>query len=68
MGPLKGKTLEDGCFECVQYAHDELFNYAEGYYNIRRSHSSLGYVLPINFEKQYYRVEFNQNSQSQVSG
>jgi putative transposase len=65
---LKAELLEDGCFESLQDAHDELFNYIEGYYNIRRLHSSLGYLSPINFEKQYYQANFNQNSQSQVSG
>ncbi|OJW71427.1 MAG: hypothetical protein BGO59_20150 [Spirosoma sp. 48-14] len=65
---LKAELLEDGCFETLQDAHDELFNYIEGYYNIRRLHSSLGYMSPINFEKQYYQANFNHNSQSQVSG
>ena len=65
---LKAELLEDGCFENLQDAHDELFNYIEGYYNIRRIHSSLGYLSPINFEKQYYQANFNQNAQSQVSG
>jgi putative transposase len=31
-------------------------------------HSSLGYMSPINFEKQYYQANFTHNSQSQVSG
>lgn len=65
---LKAELLEDGCFETLQDARGELFNYIEGYYNIRRLHSSLGYMSPINFEKQYHRANFNQNSQSQVSG
>lgn len=65
---LKAELLEDGCFENLQDAHDELFNYIEGYYNLRRLHSSLGYMSPMNFEKQYYQVNFTHNSQLQVSG
>ena len=65
---LKAELLEDGCFESLQDAHDELFNYIEGYYNIRRLHSSLGYLSPINFEKQYHQANFDYHSQSQVSG
>jgi transposase InsO family protein len=65
---LKAELLEDGCFENLQDAHDELFNYIEGYYNIRRLHSSLGYLSPINFEQQYHQANFDHNSQSQVSG
>ncbi|KAB7726618.1 IS3 family transposase [Rudanella paleaurantiibacter] len=30
-----------------------MFNYIEGYYNVRRLHSSLGYRSPIDFENQY---------------
>lgn len=65
---IKAELLEDGCFESLQDAHEELFNYIEGYYNIRRLHSSLGYMSPINFEKQHQQANFTHNSQSQVSG
>lgn len=40
---LKAELLGDGCFETLQDAHDELFNYIRGYYNIRRLHSSLAW-------------------------
>ena len=42
---LKAELLEDGCFENLQDAHDELFNYIEGYCNIRRIHRSGAPVL-----------------------
>ena len=48
---LKAELLEDGGFENSQDAHSELFNYIEGYYNIRRLYSSLGYLSPISFEQ-----------------
>lgn len=65
---LKAELLEDGCFDNLQDAHDELFNYIEGYYNIRRLHSALGYQSPINFEKQYYQANFTQTLNDKVSG
>ncbi|QMW04753.1 IS3 family transposase [Spirosoma foliorum] len=67
-GRLKAELLEDGCFDNLQDAHDELFNYIEGYYNLRRLHSALGYQSPINFEKQYYQANFTQTLNDKVSG
>ncbi|WP_461131722.1 IS3 family transposase [Spirosoma aerophilum] len=45
-----------GCFMNLQDARAELFNYIEGYYNVRRLHSSLGYRSPIDFENQFYQT------------
>ncbi|WP_223834331.1 IS3 family transposase, partial [Spirosoma profusum] len=53
---LKAELLEDGCFMNLQDARDELFNYIEGYYNVRRLHSALGYRSPVDFENQYYQT------------
>jgi transposase InsO family protein len=40
--------------------HDEarmaLFDFIEGWYNTRRSHSSLDYTSPVRFERQNHRV------------
>lgn len=65
---LKAELLEDGCFDSLQDAHDELFDYIEGYYNLRRLHSALGYQSPINFEQQYYQTNFTQTLKTKVSG
>lgn len=32
-------------------ARSALFKYIEGFYNIRRCHSSLGYLSPVNYER-----------------
>jgi transposase InsO family protein len=49
---FKAELLEDGSFESVEQARTEIFGYIEGYYNRIRRHSSLGYVSPMEFEKQ----------------
>ena len=49
---FKAKLIEGGCFESVEQARSEIFSYIEGYYNRIRRHSSLGYVSPMEFEKQ----------------
>lgn len=49
---FKAELLEDGSFESVEQARSEIFSYIEGYYNRIRRHSSLGYVSPMEYEKQ----------------
>lgn len=49
---FKTKLIEGGIFESVEQARSEIFSYIEGYYNRIRRHSSLGYLSPIEFEKQ----------------
>ncbi len=38
-------------------AEAEIRNYIEGFYNVRRKHSSLGYVSPIEFELTYAQAK-----------
>lgn len=49
---FKAELLEGGIFESVEQARSEIFSYIEGYYNRIRRHSSLGYLSPMEFEKQ----------------
>lgn len=49
---FKAELIEGGIFESIEQAHSEIFSYIEGYYNRIRRHSSLGYVSPMEFEKQ----------------
>lgn len=49
---FKTELVEGGRFESVEQARTEIFSYIEGYYNRIRRHSSLGYVSPMEFEKQ----------------
>jgi putative transposase len=52
IGTLKNEMLRGGCFENSTDAQTELFAYIDAYYNIRRKHSSLGYLSPAQFESQ----------------
>ncbi|GAA4439392.1 hypothetical protein GCM10023188_35730 [Pontibacter saemangeumensis] len=48
---FKAELLEGGAFENKQDAQTEIFEYVEMYYNTRRRHSALGYLSPMNYEK-----------------
>ena len=47
---FKAELIGDGVFENIEHARSEIFCYIEGYYNLRRLHSSLSYKSPIEFE------------------
>lgn len=47
---FKAELIENGVFEDLNQARLEIFSYIEGYYNLRRLHSSLGYKSPVEFE------------------
>jgi len=47
---FKAELIEEGVFEDEEQARSEIFSYIEGYYNLRRLHSSLGYKTPLEFE------------------
>ena len=50
IGTLKREMLQGGCFEDVNDARIEIFEYIDGYYNTHRKHSSLQYQTPSQFE------------------
>lgn len=50
IGTLKREMLGDGIFADQTDAQSALFAYIEGYYHTKRTHSSLGYRTPIEFE------------------
>ena len=54
VGTLKLEMLQDGCFENADDARTEIFDYIEGYYNIHRKHSAIGYKTPSQFEAQIH--------------
>ena len=57
---FKTELVEGGVFEDVAQANSETFSYIEGYYNRIRRHSGLGYVSPLEFEKELAAKEQSQ--------
>jgi len=49
---FKAELVEGGIFESIADIRSEVFSYIEGYYNRIRLHSGLGYLSPLEFEKQ----------------
>jgi len=51
---LKAELVSEfnGCFQSRQHARQEVGHYIESYYNQQRRHSALGYLSPVDFEKQ----------------
>ena len=45
-------------------SYKTIFDYIEGFYNPKRLHSSLGYVSPISFEKDYTNRNFSSKTPS----
>ena len=63
---FKTELIEGGHFESVEQAESEIFSYIEGYYNRIRRHSSLGYLSPVEFEKQL-KIKNQRSRESFVS-
>lgn len=56
MGTLKTEMSDEGPFKDITDARTKLFDYIDVFYNRRRTHSSLGYLSPFQFE-----AKFNQS-------
>jgi transposase InsO family protein len=51
-GKLKEEGIGEAIFSSRKEAETTLFDYIEVFYNRKRRHSSLGYLSPVDFEKQ----------------
>jgi putative transposase len=49
---LKTELIYRRRFQSRQEAQTAIFTYIEGFYNRRRRHSTLGYLSPVEFERQ----------------
>jgi putative transposase len=47
---IKGEMLDHETFETRAEATAAIAEYIDGFYNVHRLHSSIGYVSPIEFE------------------
>jgi putative transposase len=63
---FKAELVEGGAFESVEQSRSEIFSYIEGYYNRIRRHSGLGYLSPLEFEKQL-KIKNQRSKESFVS-
>ena len=50
---LECESLDRRRFKTQAEARIAIFEFIEGFYNPRRRHSSLGYLSPIKFERQF---------------
>jgi putative transposase len=41
-------------FDSIRHGKEQAFDYIEGFYNQRRRHSSIGYVAPVEYERQFH--------------
>lgn len=49
---LKRELIHGANFETPEQAQKEIFKYIELYYNTKRIHSALGYISPVQYEKE----------------
>lgn len=47
--------MPKGGYESIEMLRSVLFEYIDGYYNIKRLHSGLNYLNPVAFEALYYK-------------
>jgi transposase InsO family protein len=55
-GTLKQELVHRHHFPTRTIARQEVFDYIEVWYNRERSHSSLGYLSPLEYEQQALRA------------
>jgi len=53
---LKTELLDRNRFKNKSEARMAIFHYIEGFYNVRRRHSSIGTIAPVIFENQYHKL------------
>jgi len=51
---LKNEWLYHHSFNNIHDVKRAVFQYIEGFYNLKRIHSSLGFLSPISFEFEYF--------------
>jgi putative transposase len=54
-GTLKAERVHHCIYRTRDEARPDVFHYIEGFYNLRRLHSSLAYVSPMAHEQLYHK-------------
>lgn len=60
IGSLKEEWTRPFTYRSRAQLANDLFDYIEGFYNLRRLHSSIAYVSPATFETRYYAQQKQQ--------
>jgi putative transposase len=63
---LECELLMKRSFKTHAEASIAIFEYLEGFYNLHRLHSSLGYLSPVNFERRYTTRKASERTLSPV--
>ncbi len=50
-GTLKAERIHRQCYQTRDQARQDIVSYIEGFYNVTRRHSTLGYRSPLEFEQ-----------------
>jgi putative transposase len=53
---FKAELLDGGVFNGLDDAYYLTFEYIEGHYNTIRRHSSIGYLSPIKYEQEFWKI------------
>jgi putative transposase len=54
---LKKEETNRRTYNTIEQLRLSLFEYIEGFYNLKRPHSSLGYLTPYEFENSYWEAQ-----------
>lgn len=65
-GTLKEECVGQYIFQSRKEAKTALFDYIEVFYNRKRRHSALGYLSPVDFEKQGQQQEDDKRIKSSL--
>ena len=54
MRTLKDEEIDGRAYSNMEELEQNIENFIEGFYNLRRRHSSIGYLSPIDYERRHH--------------
>ena len=61
---LECELIEQETFAGQPEAHHSIFRFIEGWYNPDRLHSTIGYLVPVDYEDEYHSHDHSQSEES----